>query len=77
VSINKWSFCLISALALWNAEPIPLGYDQKIILGISNICLRFFFACLDLRQKSSFPDGHKETQIAAMKNIQSIKRPKI
>jgi hypothetical protein len=30
-----------------------LRYAQKIILGISNICLRlFFFACLELEQKS-------------------------
>jgi hypothetical protein len=36
-----------------------LRYAQKIILGISIICLwLFFFACLDLDQKSSYMDGH-------------------
>jgi len=31
-----------------------LRYAQKIILGISNICLwLFFFACFDLERKSS------------------------
>jgi hypothetical protein len=38
-----------------------MRYAQKIILKISTIFLRlFFFACLDLEQKSSFMDGHEK-----------------
>ena len=47
-----------------------LRYAQKIILGISNICLwLFFFECLDLKRKSSFMDGHKSGPILAKNRI--------
>jgi hypothetical protein len=37
-----------------------LRYVREIMRGISNICLwLFFFTGLDLKQKSSFLDGHE------------------
>jgi hypothetical protein len=53
--------CGMRSLFLW-------GYAQKIILGISTICLWLFFSHAflsryfqrgDLEQKSSFLDGHE------------------
>ena len=53
-----WRYVEISSFA-WIISKLNHRYAQKIILGISIICLRlFFFACLDLEQKSSFMDGH-------------------
>ena len=47
VPIHKWSFCPISALCSKN-NPRNIKHMPAVI----------FFACLDLEQKSSFPDGH-------------------
>jgi hypothetical protein len=59
VSIHKWSFCPIFALALWNAEPIPLGLCSKNNpRNINYMSAVIFIACLDIEQKSSFMDGH-------------------
>jgi hypothetical protein len=56
-------FCPISVPALWNVKPIPLGLCSKNNpRNIKHMPVVIFFTGLDLKQKSSFLDGHYLTE---------------
>jgi len=56
--LKNTTFCLISALALWNAKPIPLGLGSNFNpRNIQYITAVKIFARLELRQNSAFFKG--------------------
>ncbi len=70
VPIHKWSFCPISELCLKNnPRNITHMHPKGISCGAPAV---IFFACLDIKQKSSFMEDH---YLTVRQHINTIRKP--